>query len=371
MGLQDLSGHTFGQYELRELLGVGGMGAVYRAYQPNLKREVAVKVLPVSLASEPDYMQRFHREAETAASLEHPHIIPIYDYGMEQGTTYIVMRMLTGGTLTDRMNQREVDRRPLPVLSEVARLLTQLAGAFDYAHSRGVIHRDIKPSNIMFDHQGNAFLVDFGIAKLLASTSALTSTGAVLGTPLYMAPEQWRAEQPMPATDQYAMGVTVYQLLTGRVPFEAPTPYGLMIKHLNETPPPPHEMRSDLPANLSVILERAMAKDPTQRFTNMSTFAQTFEGASAGQPDEETQFFTVSLPPRLSYTAATTRPPQPPTPIAPPPSGRGPAQTMATSTVPAAPPAPVSKPVYRSPLVWVLGLVLIAALAVIAVMALG
>jgi serine/threonine protein kinase len=266
MNMQDLSGQTLGQYTLEELLGTGGMGAVYRAYQAALNRSVAVKVMPVTLAAEADFVDRFHREAETAAALEHPHIIPVHDYGVHEDTSYIVMRLLPGGTLADRMAHRAANNLPGPSLSEIDTLLHQLAGAFDYAHSRGVIHRDIKPSNIMFDDQGNAFLVDFGIAKLLQSTStALTATGAVLGTPLYMAPEQWRAEQPGPSTDQYALGVTLYQLLTGRVPFEAPTPYGLMHKHLNEQPPAPHLVRPDLPQALTTTLQRALAKDTTNR----------------------------------------------------------------------------------------------------------
>ncbi|MCD4685442.1 MAG: serine/threonine protein kinase, partial [Anaerolineae bacterium] len=185
MGIQDLSGHLFGQYELRELLGAGGMGAVYRAYQSNLKREVAIKVMPPTLAADANFLTRFSREAETAAALEHPHIIPVYDYGVEGGTSYIVMRLLSGGTLTDRLTQRTTRAFPMPSLGEVGHILMQLASAFDYAHNQGVIHRDIKPGNIMFDNHGNAFLVDFGIAKILASTAALTATGAVLGTPLY------------------------------------------------------------------------------------------------------------------------------------------------------------------------------------------
>jgi serine/threonine protein kinase len=339
MDAQDFSGQVLGQYELQELLGRGGMGAVYRAYQRALKRAVAVKVLPAALAADPDYVARFTREAETAAALEHPHIIPIYDYGVEGGTSYIVMRLLTGGTLADRMAQRAVTGRPLPTLSEVARLLAQVADAFDHAHRQGVIHRDVKPSNIMFDNQGNAFVVDFGIARLLEHTASLTATGAVLGTPLYMAPEQWRAEPPVPATDQYALGVTIYQVLTGQVPFQAPTPYGLMHKHLNEPPPPPHLLRPGLPEALADTLARAMAKSPAERFPSMTAFAQAFAQSSAGQPDEgETQFFTMALERRPTSVAFT--PPAPP-------SSRPPGGTP-TAPRPAAEPARRG----RFPLVW-------------------
>ncbi len=285
MNIQDLSGQALGQYELRELLGLGGMSAVYRAYQLNLKREVAVKVLPPALAREPNYVQRFSREAETAAALEHPHIVPIYDYGVEERTSYIVMRLLTGGSLADRMMQNA----GLPSPDEVVRVLAQIAEAFDYAHSKGVIHRDVKPSNIMFDAHGNAFLVDFGIAKMLKSTtSSLTATGAVLGTPLYMAPEQWRSERPTAATDQYALGVTLFQWLTGTMPFEADTPYSLMHMHLNQPPPPLAEWRPELPDAVGTVLQRALAKAPEDRFPSMQAFARAFENAVYAAQQEAT-----------------------------------------------------------------------------------
>jgi Tol biopolymer transport system component/serine/threonine protein kinase/formylglycine-generating enzyme required for sulfatase activity len=360
MSSQDLTGHILGQYELRELLGRGGMGAVYRAYQRALKRAVAVKVLPAALAADPDFVARFTREAETAAALEHPHIIPVYDYGVEGGTSYIVMRLLGGGTLADRLAAREASGAPLPSLGEVAGLLTQLAGAFDYAHQQGVIHRDIKPSNIMFDTHGNAFLVDFGIAKLLEHTSALTATGAVLGTPLYMAPEQWRAEQPIPATDQYALGVTIYQLLTGQVPFQAPTPYGLMHKHLNETPAPPHTLRPNLPPALAASLERALAKSPAERFPSVTAFAQTFARAAAGQAGQDTQFLTRALEGKRPVLVSTPSPLPPP---APPPSA---------TFAPPATPRPARPPGRgRVPLVWGALIALIVALGAAGLVLLG
>ncbi|HEX3054011.1 MAG TPA: serine/threonine-protein kinase, partial [Aggregatilineaceae bacterium] len=200
MGMANLSGTILGQYELRDLIGIGGMGTVYRGFQAGLRREVAVKVMSPQLALHPGYLERFNREAQTAASLVHHHIIPIHDYGTQQGYSYIVMRLLTGGTLAQRMEQGS-----LPSISETVELLKQLASALDYAHSQGVIHRDIKPSNIMFDNQGTAYLVDFGIAKLTEATQALTSSGTAMGTPAYMSPEQWRAEELTPAVDQYAL----------------------------------------------------------------------------------------------------------------------------------------------------------------------
>ena len=223
--MMDLTGQTLGTYELRALLGMGGMGAVYRGFQPSLKREVAIKVLSGDLAQQSNYVERFTREAEISATLEHAHIIPIFDYGVQGTVSYVVMRLLTGGSLGQRLRQCRENNLPLPSLNETSDLLNQIASALDYAHSQGVIHRDIKPSNIMFDNHGRAFIVDFGIAKITESTANITGTGATMGTPFYMPPEQWRAEQLTPAADQYALGIVVYELVTGRVPFEAGTPY--------------------------------------------------------------------------------------------------------------------------------------------------
>ncbi|HEX3049416.1 MAG TPA: serine/threonine-protein kinase, partial [Aggregatilineaceae bacterium] len=322
MSVENLVGQSFGQYELRDLLGVGGMGAVYRGYQKNLERVVAIKVLSAALAGEPGYLERFYREAKMAASLEHNHIVPVYDYGTQRDLSYVVMRLLSGGTLAERIIQQANKR---PSLGEAARLLDQLASALDYAHSQGVLHRDIKPSNVMFDNQGNAFLVDFGIAKLMGTASGLTGTGVTMGTPAYMPPEQWRSEELTPAADQYALGATIYALVTGRVPFEATTPFGLMHKHLNETPTPVQLVRPDFPEALNLVLERAMAKKPQDRFPTMTAFAQAFTGAVAGHMGEQTTFFTAPVlrpkarpaPAHISQTAATvidTAPPAPPPP---------------------------------------------------------
>ena len=207
MSLDNLAGTTLGQYQLRDLLGVGGMSAVYRAYQPSLKREVAVKVLAATLAQNTDYLERFNREAQTAASLQHPRIIHVYDYGTERGVSYVAMQLLSGGTLQERLVERTRGGQRFTTLPEMADLLRQMASALDYAHSQGVVHRDIKPGNIMFDALGNAFLVDFGIARLLHAASSLTGTGAPIGTPAYMPPEQWRGQDIGPAPDQYRLAV--------------------------------------------------------------------------------------------------------------------------------------------------------------------
>ncbi len=262
MGFENLVGQTLGQYELRALLGAGGMGAVYRGYQAGLRREVAVKVLPSTLAMDTSYIARFNREAEVSASLEHAHIVPVYDHGTQDGVSYVVMRLLTGGSLADRLRAASEEQRPSPSLREISGMLHQLASALDYAHSQDVIHRDIKPGNIMFDNQGDAFLVDFGIAKLMNATTNLTGTGVGVGTPSFMPPEQWRSEPLTPAADQYALAVVVYQMITSHLPFEADTPFQAMHKHLNEPPTPPQSYRPDVPEAVSLVLNRAMSKDP-------------------------------------------------------------------------------------------------------------
>ncbi len=372
MTMQDLTGQVLGSYQLRELIGVGGMGAVYRGYQTTLERAIAVKVLSTMLANEPGYIERFYREAKTAAALEHAHIVPVHDFGIQGNLSYVVMRLLTGGTLADRMQDRIDKNKPLPSLGEIASLLRQIGSALDYAHTQNVIHRDIKPSNIMFDNQGNSYLVDFGIAKLLEATSALTSTGTTMGTPAYMPPEQWRSEDLTPAADQYALGATIYSLVVGRVPYEATTPYGLMHKHLNEKPDPPHLKRAGVPESISLVLERALAKVPEQRFPTVTAFALAFESATSGQIGDRTGFFTTTLPTKM----ARISPPMTPSAVSAPPTNVEPAAIPRTPVLtppggasqPAITVASPSRPIHRHPLVWVLALGLVAALVAMGIM---
>ncbi len=296
MNIQNLTGQTIGQYQIRAMLGSGGMGTVYRAFQATLKREVAFKILPPEFVSQGDYAERFVREAQTAASLEHSHIVPIFDYGTIDGVTFVVMRLLSGGTLNERLKRHAEAGQALPSLAEISGILKQLASALDYAHSKGIIHRDIKASNVMFDNLGSAFIVDFGIAKLVNSAVNLTQTGVSIGTPSYMAPEQWRGEEVTPAADQYALGVLIYALVTGHLPYEANTPYALMHKHLNEPLTPPQVWRAGLPQALQQVLERSMSKLPQDRFPTVTAFAKAFDHAISGRESIPTGFFTAPLP---------------------------------------------------------------------------
>jgi serine/threonine protein kinase len=352
MNIQNLSGQVLGQYELRDILGFGGMGVVYRGRQTNLDREVAIKVLVPGLANEPGYVERFYREAKTAAGLEHSHIVPVYDYGVQGEISYVVMRLLTGGTLEQRITQRAGTDKALPSLGEISELLKQLASALDYAHSRGVIHRDIKPGNVMFDDQGQAYIMDFGIAKLLESTTSYTATGASIGTPSYMPPEQWRSEPLTPAADQYALAITIYQLMTGRLPFEATTPYGMLHKHLNEEPTPPQLHRPDVPEKVREVLERALEKNPADRWETVTAFAQAFDQAIRGQTGPLTGFFTTPV-------------------VATAPRGFG---GTGGGSVPGASvlvTLPNPKPVYKLPVVWALGAALVVVVGLLLVLLLG
>lgn len=298
MSIDNLVGQSLGQYELRELLGMGGMGAVYLGFQKNLKREVAVKVLPYALSLQSISIERFNREAEIAASLEHPNIVPIYDYGTQNNISYVVMRLLNGGSLSQRIEPTEGGEQPKPSLSDIVKLIKQVGAALDYAHMRGVVHRDIKPGNIMFDNQGVAYVVDFGIAKLLGSTSNLTGTGMMVGTPSFMAPELWRGDEATPSSDQYAVAAVTYNLLTGRMPFEASTPFALMHKHIHETPISPQTLRGDIPAGATLALERALAKEADLRYPNVTAFAEDFESAIRVARSKPTDIFVRPLPPR-------------------------------------------------------------------------
>ncbi|RME73460.1 MAG: hypothetical protein D6784_11895, partial [Chloroflexi bacterium] len=286
-------GRTIGSYRIVEQIGMGGMATVYKAYDPNTDRYVAIKILPQHFSQDPTFRQRFAREAKAIAKLEHLHILPIFAYGEEDGIAYMVMRYLPSGTLTDRIRQG-----PLP-LAEAARLLSQIADALDYAHARGVLHRDIKPSNILLDASGNAFLTDFGIAKMVEATVELTGAG-VLGTPAYMSPEQCRGSRDLtPASDQYSLGIVLYEMVTGSAPFQAETPIALIYKHLNDPLPLPHTLRPDLPEAAEQVILKALAKEPEQRYKTCRQMAAAFAQAVTAA---ETQ-------PQISPPATRTPPP--------------------------------------------------------------
>ncbi len=297
----NLVGKTLGSYQILAEIGRGGMAVVYRAYQPSLKREVAIKVLPPQFTFDEQFIQRFVREAHTAASLRHRHIIFIHDVAEQNGLYYIVMDLLKGRTLRELIEQEGT----LPP-ARVARIVEQIASALDYAHQRGIVHRDVKPDNIFVDQADQVTLTDFGIAKAAWGTQ-LTRTGMLIGTPQYMSPEQARGDAIGPATDIYALGILAYQMLSGRVPFQGTTPHAVLHQQIHELPPPLPSVRSGLPPAVDSVLNAALAKEPRARYASAGQFAQALTAAVVG---------ASPVPPPVPRAS---RPGTPPAPPAPPP----------------------------------------------------
>lgn len=260
-------GVNVGPYLIVEQIGRGGMAAVYKAYEESLARHVAIKVLPEFFAEAKEYRVRFQVEAVAVAKLRHQNILSVFAYGEENGTPYIVSEFVDGGTLADKLNgAMKVD--------EVVAVLAPIASALDYAHAQGVLHRDVKPSNIMLLGDGTPVLTDFGLAKLLESDT-ITLAGTVLGTPEYMAPELCSGEVAGPRADIYSLGVVAYEMLTARVPFKGNTPGATIVAQISEPLPPAHEVNPELPRAVASVLDKALSKDPNDRYET----AQEFIGA--------------------------------------------------------------------------------------------
>jgi serine/threonine-protein kinase len=251
-----------GIYDVKSELGRGGMATVYRAYDPRFEREIAIKVLPRELLhSDPQFRLRFEREAKIIAQLEHSAIVPVYDVGEADGQPYFVMRYMNGGSLSDRIKEGVMS------VDEAARILGIIAPGLDEAHSKGIIHRDIKPSNILFDKRDNPYISDFGIAKLTQAQAGNVTGSAIIGTPAYMAPEQAQGDEIDGRSDIYALGIILYEMVTGKQPYEADTPMAVAIKHI--TDPVPHILNANpkLPEGMDAIIQKAMAKNKTERYS--------------------------------------------------------------------------------------------------------
>jgi tetratricopeptide (TPR) repeat protein/tRNA A-37 threonylcarbamoyl transferase component Bud32 len=255
---------TLGKYELQERLGRGGMAEVYKAHHPELDRLVAIKILHPHLADEPDFITRFRREAQAIAQLRHPHIVQVFDFDTDNGQPYMVMEYLPGRSLKDSLDERFARGERLPV-DAVLNLFRDLLGAVQYAHAQGMIHRDLKPANVIERPDGRAVLTDFGIARLL-SAHKLTATGESFGSPAYMSPEQSLGEAADARSDIYALGVMLYECLTGQIPYEGETTLAVLNQHVNGPIPSACAARPELPAVFDAIIATAMAKDPADRY---------------------------------------------------------------------------------------------------------
>lgn len=288
-----LIGKSLGRYHVIEPLGEGGMAAVYRAFDRQLERTVAVKVIRSDRAADPDFHKRFTREAKALAKLEHPNIVDIKDYGEQDGIPYLVMPYLPGGTLKDLLEERG---GPISY-QEAARILAPMARALAYAHARNLIHRDIKPANILISEGGVLRLSDFGIAKVLEETAVLTGTSSSIGTPQYMPPEQW-ANNVVYATDIYALGVVFYEMIVGRCPYVADTVPAIMHKHIYEPLPRPREYGVKVPEAVELVLVKALAKEPAGRYADMAAFAAALESLVdlAAAPQEDLEETVVRAP---------------------------------------------------------------------------
>lgn len=268
-----------GKYQIENELGHGGMGKVYKGYDERFDRYVAIKVMPEALAREESFRQRFEREAKIIATLQHPGIVPVHDFGEDNGRLYLVMRYMTGGSLRDRL-----DGNPLPI-KDTAKIMHNICQALDSAHQKGIVHRDLKPGNILFDQYGHAFLADFGIARLTNATIRLTETNATIGTPAYMSPEQVRADIDVDhRSDIYSLGIILYEMLTGVVPYEAETPTKTMLMHILQPIPSIMDVRPELPYRCEQILQTALAKDKFERYDSAVEFAHDIRLLAQGRP---------------------------------------------------------------------------------------
>lgn len=344
-----LSGKTIGKYEIIEKIGRGGMAEVYKGYQKNLERYVAIKLMHTFLVEEQDFLNRFQREARAMAALNHPNIVGVYDFDLyQENTYYLVMEYIDGGTLKDKLETLARNHERL-TLEESVRIGREVTDALAYAHRRSMVHRDIKPANIMLDKEsGRAILTDFGIVKLVGGQSmAYTATGALIGTPAYMSPEQALGQSGDERADIYSLGVLLFQMVTGQLPYEADTPLAVVMKHVNAPTPTPTSFNPKIPEALQNIILKAMAKIPEERYQTAGELATALRQLDLTAAPVQTQAATA--------VAATKLAPAHDTPVTAP-------AIPELSEASLSP--PVAQPRKRSPWLFAgIGLVLILAVA--------
>jgi predicted Ser/Thr protein kinase len=361
---------SFGSYDIQREVGRGGMGVVYLATDRRLGRRVALKVIVPGLAADPQFRERFEREARVAATLEHPHVVPVYEAGEHEGSLFIAMRFIDGRDLGTEVREHG----PLAP-RRLARLIVQVAGALDAAHRAGVVHRDVKPANILLTGAGDdehAYLTDFGLTREAASESGLTVTGQWVGTVDYAAPEQILGEPTDARSDVYALGCTVFHALTGQPPYQG-VPAARLYAHMNNPPPSACESRAGLYPEVDVAIGRAMAKDPGERFQSAGDFARALEAALTGEPNLEPERTVAAGPaltgaPQRRDTGALTR--ESPTAAAPAGDATRVAAAGTTRVAPAdtQPPAPTNRARQPRVLAAAAVILVVAAAAVVALL---
>jgi serine/threonine protein kinase len=277
-----------GKYRLEEKIGRGAMAEVFKAYHPNLDKHVAIKILHSFLAEKTDILNRFQREARHVAALNHNNIVKIHDFDVAGSLYYMVMEFIDGPTLKAQIKTYRAQGQ-LVAIPEAVDIIRQVGQALEYAHSHGVIHRDIKPANVMIEGGGRVILTDFGLAKILSGPQ-FTTTGALVGTPAYMSPEQGLGKPGDARSDIYSLGAMLYQLITGRFPFTAETPLAIVFKHINAPLPWPRTVNPDIPENLEKVIVKAMAKNPEERYQDVGQFladVNALGDASSVGPDSD------------------------------------------------------------------------------------
>jgi serine/threonine protein kinase len=348
------NGETVGPYRIVEQLGSGGMATVFKAYHANLDRYVAIKVLHPAFKQDPNFLSRFQREARIVAKLQHPAIVPVYDFNEHEGQPYLVMRFIEGETLKARLGKGDL---PLP---EVVRVLHPVGEALQYAHGQGVLHRDVKPSNILLTPDGQVFLADFGLARIAQAGESTLSQDALVGTPQYISPEQARGDSDLDArTDVYSLGVVMYELLIGRVPYQADTPYAVIHDHIYAPLPLPRSIKPGFPEALERVLLKALAKERGDRYASVAELMTAFEMAAKAIISEAP---TQAMAPDPKRNGAAGQPAVVPPPIMPAASA-----TVAAASSPvsaAAPPAVKSKKAWWIA-VGVLAVIVIATIAAV------
>jgi len=346
-------GENVGPYRVVEKLGQGGMATVYKAYHASLDRYVALKVLHPAFKEDPDFLERFQREAKVVAGLEHPNIVAVYDYSEHEGTPYLVMRFVEGETLKARFARERLH------IEEILYIVESIGGALDYAHQRGILHRDIKPSNIMLSNDGKIFLTDYGLARIADTGESTLSRDMVLGTPQYISPEQARGDLMLDAgTDIYSFGVVLYELIVGRVPFSADTPFAIVHDHIFSPLPMPRDINPQVPEAIERVLLKTLSKSRADRYATVGDMVRAFKAAvaEAGEAavDAAADVATKSLPRGRVATPPPTR-------------ASGPDTQLGAATAPLAPPHRRRR---NGPWIWA-GLTALIALCIATVVSFG